>query len=78
MYIEEWQIWTLGFLVVAAYFSYKSGWKEGFRQGMNYVIFDLHARHLISKKEDEETGELMVGRYGEEPKEHPENEREDY
>ena len=69
MYIEEWQIWTLGFLVVAAYFSYKSGWKEGFRQGMNYVIFDLHARHLISKKEDEETGELTVGPYNEKAEE---------
>ena len=69
MYIEEWQLWSLGFLIVAAYFSYKSGWKEGFRNGMEMVIFDLHARRLISKHEDEETGELTVGPYNEKPEE---------
>jgi len=69
MYIEAWQLWSLGFLVVAAWFSYKAGWKEGFRNGMEYVIFDLHARHLISKHEDEETGELTVSRYDGKPEE---------
>ena len=63
MYIEVWQLWFLGFLIVAAYFSYKSGWREGFRNGMERVIFDLHARRLISKHQNEETGELTVGPY---------------
>ena len=63
MYIEVWQLWFLGFLIVAAYFSYKSGWREGFRNGMEMVIFDLHARRLISKHQNEETGELTVGPY---------------
>ena len=62
MYIEVWQLWTIGLLIVAAYFSYKSGWKEGFRNGISFVISDLHARHLISKHEDED-GEVIVGRY---------------
>ena len=62
MYIEIWQIWGLGFLVVVAYFSYKSGWKEGFRNGIQFVITDLHAKHLISKHEAAD-GEVIVGRY---------------
>ena len=69
MYIEVWQLWSLGFLIVAAYFSYKSGWREGFRNGMEMVIFDLPARRLISKHQDEETGELTVGPYNEKAEE---------
>lgn len=71
MYIEVWQLWSLLFVAIAAYFSYKSGWREGFKNGIHLVITDLHQRHMISKYEDEESGEISVGRYDEDPREEP-------
>jgi len=62
MYIEVWQLWGIVFLIVAAYFSYKAGWKEGFRNGVGFVITDLHARHYITAHEDKD-GELIVEKY---------------
>tara|TARA_B110000037_G_C16864565_1_gene401455 strand:- start:441 stop:671 length:231 start_codon:yes stop_codon:yes gene_type:complete len=63
MYIETWQLFFLAGVGIAAFFSYRSGFKDGCMSGINHCLTDLTKMGLISQYEDPETGEIEVGRY---------------
>jgi hypothetical protein len=66
MYIETWQIYMIVMLGLSAYFSYKQGLYAGTSAGVQIVIKDLHEKGIIAIYKDEETHEIVVGRYDEE------------
>jgi hypothetical protein len=57
------QLATLGLVVAAAYFSYKSGWRDGTMSGIHHCLKGLTEMGYIVQYEDPETGELEIGRY---------------
>ena len=57
------QLAMLGLVVAAAYFSYKSGWRDGTMCGIHHCLEDLTKLGYIVQYEDPETGELEIGRY---------------
>jgi hypothetical protein len=57
------QIVMLGLVGASAYFSYKSGWREGCMQGIHQTVEDLTKAGYIAQYEDPETGEVEIGRY---------------
>lgn len=62
MYIETWQIFMMILLACSAFFSYRSGWKEGVQDGIHIVITDLHNQDIITRYLDSD-GEVTIGRY---------------
>jgi hypothetical protein len=66
MFIEKWQLMSLFMVAVSAYFSYRSGFKEGVLTGIHQCLDDLARLKLISQYEHPETGEMEVGRWDDE------------
>ena len=67
MYIELWQLLFIPCIAACAYFSYRSGWKEGVNIGIHMVIKDLARNTIISVYEEPETKDVTVGRYDADP-----------
>lgn len=57
------QLVMLGLVGACAYFSYKSGWREGCMSGIHQTIEDLTKMGYIVQFEDPETGEVEIERY---------------
>jgi len=65
MYIEQWQIFFLATIAIATWFTWRKAYAEGMSKGMTFVITDLARKGVIAIATNENTGEIVVGRYDE-------------
>jgi hypothetical protein len=50
----EWQIIFLGVVFLSAYFSFKTGYESGSRDGVDAILGSLEAQGIIKIEESEE------------------------
>ena len=65
MYIEIEQIVMLLFVGAAAFFSYRQGKIDGVTVGVHETLSDLSKKGIVAIYQDDDRGEVVVGRYDE-------------